>query len=147
LKRIAKEQGLPFGQRTMTCNSRLAQELGLWAENRGKGGPFHTAAFRAYFVDRINLAKIPHLLELVKNIGLPIEAAEKVLISRSYKEAVDLDWMESKLKNITAIPTFVIDDHKLVGAQSYENLVSMVTEKGITKRNENCPGRSAAIGS
>jgi len=134
LKRTAEERGLPFGARTMTCNSRLAQELGLWAESKGKGEPFHMAAFRAYFVGGINLAKVPHLLELVKNIGLPVEEAEEVLATRSFKEAVDRDWADSRFKNITAVPTFVMNRHKLVGAQSYENLVNLITENGAKKR-------------
>jgi predicted DsbA family dithiol-disulfide isomerase len=134
LKRTAEERGLPFGERTMTCNSRLAQELGLWAESRGKGEAFHMAAFRAYFVDGINLAKVPYLLELVKNIGLPVEEAKEILASRSFKEAVDRDWVDSRFKNITAVPTFVMNRHKLVGAQSYEKLVSLVTENGAKKR-------------
>jgi len=51
----AMELGLPFGERTITCNSRLAQELGLWAESKGKGKQFHNAAFRAYFAEGHNL--------------------------------------------------------------------------------------------
>lgn len=134
LKRTAEACGLPFGERTMTCNSRLAQELGLWAETTGKGEAFHMAAFRAYFVDGINLAKVPALLQLARDVGLPLEEAEEVLESRSYQGAVDKDWAESKFKNITAVPTFVMNRHKLVGAQGYESLVAMVTENGARKR-------------
>ncbi len=134
LKRTAEERGLPFGERTMTCNSRLAQELGLWAESMGKGEEFHTAAFRAYFADGINLAKVPHLLDLVENIGLPVKKAEEVLASRSFKNGVDQDWAESRFKNVVAVPTFIMNHHKLVGAQSYENLVEMITENGVKKR-------------
>ncbi len=92
------------------------------------------AAFRAYFVDGINLAKVPALLQLVQSVGLPLEEAEEVLASRSFKEAVDQDWAESRFKNITAVPTFVMNHHKLVGAQNYEKLVSLVTENGAKKR-------------
>jgi predicted DsbA family dithiol-disulfide isomerase len=134
LKRTAEDCGLPFGERTMTCNSRLAQELGLWAETKGIGNAFHMAAFRAYFVDGINLAKIPALLQLVQSVGLPLEEAEEVLASRSFKEAVDQDWAESRFKSINAVPTFVMNHHKLVGAESYENIVGMVTENGVKKR-------------
>ncbi len=134
LKRTAEGLGLPFGDRKMTCNSRLAQELGLWAESRGKGEPFHMAAFNAYFVDGINLAKVPLLLELVKNIDLPVDEAEEVLTSRSFKENVDRDWADSRFKNVTAVPTFIMNHYKLVGAQSYASFVDMVTENGVKKR-------------
>ena len=51
-------EGLPYGNRTMTYNSRLAQELGKWADSQPGGEAIHDALFRAYFVD-------------VKNIGDP----------------------------------------------------------------------------
>ena len=38
LKSVARAEGLPFGNREMTYNSRPAQELGKWAESRGEGG-------------------------------------------------------------------------------------------------------------
>ena len=126
LQATAGELGLPFGARTTTYNSRLAQELGLWAEAQGKGEPFHMAAFHAYFVDGLNIARTPVLLELAKKVGLSEKAAEDVLIQRSYKQQVDRDWADSRLKAINAVPTFVMGHHKLVGAQSYEALVDLV---------------------
>jgi hypothetical protein len=33
LKRAADKEGLPLGERKKTYNSRLAQELGKWAES------------------------------------------------------------------------------------------------------------------
>jgi predicted DsbA family dithiol-disulfide isomerase len=41
LKQVADELGLPLGDRKMTFNSRLAQELAKWAESKGKGDEFH----------------------------------------------------------------------------------------------------------
>ena len=57
LKKTAAGLGLPFGNREKTYNSRLAQELGLWAETMNKGEEFHLAAFKAYFVDGKNIAR------------------------------------------------------------------------------------------
>jgi len=37
LKNAADAEGLPWGTRKMTYNSRLAQELGKWAEEKGRG--------------------------------------------------------------------------------------------------------------
>jgi predicted DsbA family dithiol-disulfide isomerase len=48
---LMAEQGLPYGERTHTYNSRLAQELAKWAELQPGGGAIHDALFRAYFVD------------------------------------------------------------------------------------------------
>jgi predicted DsbA family dithiol-disulfide isomerase len=134
LRTTAKELGLPFGTRNKTYNSRLAQELGLWAEDRGKGEAFHMAAFHAYFADGLNLAKMPVLLELARKAGLPEKEAEEILRSRAYKAKVDRDWTDSRLKSIDAVPTFVMGQHKLVGAQSYQALTELVTYYGVTTR-------------
>ncbi len=127
LQATAKELGLPFGPRSTTYNSRLAQELGLWAEDQGTGEPFHMAAFHAYFADGLNIAKIPVLLELARKVGLSEKEAKNVLTQRSYKEKVDKDWADSRFKSINAVPTFVMGHHKLVGAQSYAALVDLIT--------------------
>ena len=134
LRVTAKELGLPFGARSKTYNSRLAQELGLWAEDQGKGGPFHMAAFRAYFVDGLNLAKPQVLLKLTKDVGLPAEEAERILTGRAYKDRVDRDWADSRLKSVNAVPTFIMGQHKLVGAQSYESLVELVRHYGVKEK-------------
>ncbi len=134
LDTTAKELGLPFGERHKTYNSRLAQELGLWAEDQGKGEAFHLAAFRAYFVDGLNLAKHPVLLEIARNVGLPEKQAEAILLSRAYEAKVDKDWAASRLKSVNAVPTFLMGPHTLVGAQSYETLVKLVTHYGVNKR-------------
>lgn len=137
LRTAAEELGLPFGSRSKTYNSRLAQELGLWAEDQGKGEPFHMAAFHAYFADGQNLAKMDVLLKLARDVGLSEEAAEEVLTSRTYRDKVDKDWADSRKKAINAVPTFVMGRHKLVGAQSYQNLAELVSHYGAAPKEQN----------
>ncbi|MEE9613130.1 MAG: DsbA family protein, partial [Desulfatiglandales bacterium] len=109
LKKVADEEGLPLGDRKKTYNSRLAQELGKWADSKGKGDEFHDAAFRAYFVDGKNIGKIPTLVDLATSVDLPGGEAQKVLEARAFKEAVDLDWSRAREMGVTAVPTFVTD--------------------------------------
>jgi predicted DsbA family dithiol-disulfide isomerase len=135
LQSTAGELGLPFGPRIMTYNSRLAQELGLWAVSLGKGKEFHLAAFKAYFADGLNLCKVTVLLEIIEKLGLPEKEAARILAERSYKDDVDRDWQESRFKGITAVPTFMMGRHKLVGAQNYEALVQLVHLNGAVKRD------------
>ena len=134
LRKTAEELGLPFGKREKTYNSRLAQELGLWAESKNKGDVFHTAVFKAYFVDGKNIAKIPVLVDLAASVELPGEEAAEVLETRAFKAAVDADWNLSREKGITAVPTFVMNQDKLVGAQPYETLVKLLEAHGVKKR-------------
>ena len=51
MKERMTAEGLPYGDRTMTYNSRLAQELGKWADTQPRGEAIHDALFRAYFVE------------------------------------------------------------------------------------------------
>jgi predicted DsbA family dithiol-disulfide isomerase len=108
--------------------------LGLWAESKNKGDIFHTAAFKAYFVDGKNIAKIPVLVDLAASVELPGEEAAAVLETRAFKAAVDADWNLSREKAITAVPTFVMNQDKLVGAQPYDVLIKFVVANGIKKK-------------
>jgi predicted DsbA family dithiol-disulfide isomerase len=92
------------------------------------------AAFRAYFVDGLNLAEPSVLLDLAEKAGLQKNAAESVIKDRSYAAQVDRDWDDSRLMGITAVPTFVMGRHKLVGAQDFNNLVELVTHYGAVTR-------------
>ena len=132
LKQVAREEGLALGDRTKTYNSRLAQELGKWAEENGKGDEYHQAVFHAYFADGRNIGEISTLLDLVKRIDLPPSEAKKILQNRKFKHAVDMDWARSQAMGVTAVPTFFIGDHYLVGAQPYHVLENFVGT-GITR--------------
>jgi predicted DsbA family dithiol-disulfide isomerase len=114
----------------MTYNSRRAQELSKWAESLNKGDRFHDAMFKAYFVDGLNIAKIPILTGIVESIGLSGDEAEQVLSQGTFKEAVDRDWAYSRACNITAVPTFMVNDKRAVGAQPYETLHQLVSAVG-----------------
>jgi predicted DsbA family dithiol-disulfide isomerase len=134
LKETAAQLGLPFGERTKTYNSRLAQELGLWAEDLGSGDRFHKAAFKAYFADGENLADRQVLLNLAESAALPLDEAVLVLETRSYADRVNAHWQESRQLGVNAVPTFVIGLNRSVGAQSYQALAELVQMAGVTRR-------------
>ena len=117
LREAAEVEGLPFGERDMTYNSRLAQELGKWAETKGTTEAFNRAVFHAYFAEGRNIGDEGELIEVVKSVGLDPEEARKVIQERPFKHAVDEDWERSRRMGIRAVPTFVMKDQILVGAQ------------------------------
>ena len=124
---MAAAEGLPFGDRRHTYNSRLAQELGKWAETRGRGDAFHRLVFGAYFADGRNIAQPPVLVALASAAGLPPAEAGAVLAEGRFSAAVDADWARSRQIGISAVPTFCVDGRRLVGAQPYEKLKDLVT--------------------
>ena len=121
-------EGLPYGDRKMTYNSRLAQELGKWADTQPGGEAIHDALFRAYFVDGRNIGDAQVLVEIAESVGLPGDKAREVLEQRSFKAAVDADWQKSREYGVTGVPTFVSGGRGVVGAQPYEVLEQLVQQ-------------------
>jgi len=107
--------GLPHGDREYTYNSRLAQELALWAETQKEGRPLDALIYQAYFVHDRNIAKPEVLLALVEEAGLDAAAAEEVLQTRSFSTAVDKAWERARRFGITGIPTFVYGGYATSG--------------------------------
>jgi len=123
-------EGLPYGERTMTYNSRLAQELGKWADTQAGGEALHDALFRAYFVEARDISQPAVLLDIVERLGLSVEGAREVLEKRTFEAAVDADWALSRQYGITGVPTFVVGRYGVVGAQPYEALEALVQKAG-----------------
>ena len=119
-------EGLPYGERTMTYNSRLAQELGKWADTQPGGEAIHDALFRAYFVEARDISQPAVLLDIVQHVGLSADGAREVLEQRTFKDAVDADWELSRRYRVTGVPTFVAGRYGVVGAQPYEALEQLV---------------------
>lgn len=126
-------EGLPYGKRTMTYNSRLAQELGAWADTQPGGEAIHDALFRAYFVDARDISDPEVLVEIAASVGLPAEKAREVIEKRTHKAAVDADWEKSRRYGVTGVPTFVAGNRGVVGAQPYEVLEELVKQAKVAE--------------
>jgi predicted DsbA family dithiol-disulfide isomerase len=122
-----EREGLPFNaERSMSYNSRLAQELAKWAETKGKAEEVANALFRAYFVDVKNIGKAAVLTKIAEETDLPADEARDVLLSRKFKDAVDDDWRRCAAYGVNAVPTFLAGRYIMVGAQPYEELERLV---------------------
>ncbi len=130
MKGLMEAEGLPYGERTHTYNSRLAQELGKWADTQPGGAAIHDVLYKAYFVDGRNIGDVQVLVELAQSVGLAAEEARQVLGDRSFRRAVDADWEKSRQFGVTGVPTFVSGGLSVVGAQPYEALAQMLDQAG-----------------
>jgi len=126
MKGLMDAEGLPYSRRTHTYNSRLAQELAKWADSQPGFESIHDALYRAYFVDGRNIGDPEVLIDIAQSVGLPIAAAREVLANRTFKDAVDADWEESRKRGITGVPSFIAGKYKVVGAQPYNVLADLL---------------------
>lgn len=137
MKALMAEAGLPYGNRTHTYNSRLAQELGKWGDTQPGGEAIHDALYRAYFVENLNLYDEDVLVQIAANAGLDADAAREVLKNRTFRDAVDEDWQRAYQLGITGVPTFYRNDLVVVGCQPYEVLERFVKHLLQLKQEEN----------
>jgi predicted DsbA family dithiol-disulfide isomerase len=135
LKQVARDLELPFGDRVKTYNSRLAQELGKWAESQGKGDAFHQAVFRAYFAAGRNISDVATLVDIGTSIGLNEYEIRDVIEARTYKASVDRDWSRAYALKVTAVPFFLIKGQALIGAQPYAALEDLMRAADINRRH------------
>ncbi len=126
MRGLMAEAGLPYGDRTRTYNSRLAQELGKWADSLEAESQVHDLLYRAYFVDNRNIGDIEELVMIAEEAGLDPRAAHRVLHDREFENQVDEDWRYSRELGITGVPTFFSNNLVVVGCQPYEVLERFV---------------------
>jgi predicted DsbA family dithiol-disulfide isomerase len=124
----------------MTYNSRLAQELAKWGEGTTQSDRAHSerlimALYQAYFVDGLNIGDVDVLLNVVEQVGLPVEEAREVLEKRLMKTAVDADWRRALSIGVRSVPTFAVGLQGVAGAQPYEQLALLLEHSGAKKRH------------
>ena len=135
MKTLMEAEGLPYAERSHTYNSRLAQELGSWADTVDASGAIHDAIYRAYFVDRRNIGDRGVLLDIAESVGLQRDDARNVLDARTFRAVVDADWAKSRDYGVTGVPTFVAGRAGIVGAQPYESIERLLIEAGAKHRS------------
>jgi predicted DsbA family dithiol-disulfide isomerase len=134
MQRLMEAEGLPYGHRTHTYNSRLAQELGAWADQQPGFDAIHLALFQAYFVQARNIGDVEVLVDIARSVGMPAEDARAVLTARRLAGVVDADWKRARASDVTGVPTFICGDSRVVGAQPYEVLEQLVRQAGASRR-------------
>lgn len=127
IRRAAVELGLPLGENRKTVsNSRRAQELGKWAESKGKGDFFRRAVFHAYFCEGRNIGQLAELENIAGMAGLPADQVPLVLDKGLFAESVDSDWHMSEKLGIVGVPFVICDEGALAGFHFFEDYVKLL---------------------
>ena len=123
-------EGLAYGQRSHTYNSRLAQELAKWADTQFGYEAIHDELFKAYFVDGRNISELVVLVEVAESVGLRAHDTREILNDRLFAGAVDADYAKARRYGVTSVPTYACIGQGIVGAQSYEILEDLILKAG-----------------
>src|SRR5262245_18095944 len=134
MKALMESEDLPYGRRTHTYNSRLAQELAKWADAKPGREAIHGTLDRAYFDELRNVGDPDVLVDVARSVGMPADAVHDVLVKRTFEAAVDADWEKARRYGITGVPSFIAGKYKLVGAHPYDVLAQFVTAAGAQPR-------------
>ncbi len=126
LQQIAAGEGLVMAPRSWAYNSRGAQELGKWAETRGRGEAFRRAVYQAYFAEERNIARVDNLVRIAEDAGLPGYEARTVIVKHTFSAAVNADWERARMLGVTAVPTHICNGERLVGFHHYEDFVRLI---------------------
>jgi len=120
VKQLAEEDGLELKFSTKWPNSRLALYISEFARKNGKFDEFHVLVLDTFWKEGKDIGDLSLLLELAESIGLNKEELSDYIKSdepvNKLREALE------KLGGygISGVPTFLIGDRIVVGAQPYE---------------------------
>lgn len=150
--------GFAFGERSRIWNTFDAHRLLLWAADQdtttGKAQQraLKHALLRAYHGEGRNPADATVLLELVKEVGLDVALAGKVIASDLYANEVrqaEQFWQEN---GINAVPSVIINDRHLIQggqpADAFENAIRRIAadEAEVAYTGENKQDRRNQMG-
>lgn len=133
VKQLADEDGLTLKFSDKLPNSRLALIISEFARKKGKFDEFHKLVFEMYWKEGKDIGDLSLLLDLAESIGLNKNEIQNYITSDE-----PFNELKKSLKNlndygINGVPTFIIRDKMIVGAQSYEyfkKVIEKVLEEG-----------------
>ncbi len=111
--------------------TRLAQELALWAADAGTPeqlDALHDRLFRAYQVENLDVGDLAVLEGLATEVGLDGAAGRAALERGDYVAAREAAWRLAMEAGVSGVPTFVVGQRGVVGAQSVEVLRSLLEQ-------------------
>jgi predicted DsbA family dithiol-disulfide isomerase len=119
---LADEVGLRIVPPTRIPNSRLALEVAEFAKEKRRFREYHEAVFRAYWQKGVDIGDRERLFGLAVGAGLDTGDLESYLRSGRAEAKLNEYLREVLRQGIDGVPTFVIGDRKVVGAQPFDVL-------------------------
>ena len=137
VKRLADEDGLTLTFSEKLPNSRLALYISEFARKKGKFDEFHKLVLEAYWLEGKDIGDKSLLLELAESVGLNKIEIETYMNTDEPFNTVQESLKELRRYRINGVPTFIIGEKLIVGAQPYKIFKQAVNEVLNEKSKEN----------
>ena len=112
-------------------NTFPAHHLIHWAEKEHgpkRANDLHEVLFRKYFNEGLNLGPKDELLKAVKEVGLPVEDAEKAMEAKKYADEVNKELRQSH-RTCSGVPHFTFPNgHTISGGQEVDHFAAILAE-------------------
>lgn len=128
VKRLADEVGIKFTFSGKLPNSRLALIVSEFARKKDKFNELHELIFDTYWKEGKDIGDLTVLLDLARSIGLDKKELLDYIESDEPLNILKKTSLELGNIRITGVPTFIIGDRVVVGAQPYEVFQKVIGE-------------------
>lgn len=119
---MAERYGMDMRPPTSKPRSRKAHEAAEYARERGLFEPFRLALFKAYFGEDRDIGQVDVLVDVGGSVGLDAADLRHALESdRMREQLLQLEAVSQQL-GVRAVPTIVIGNYAVEGAQPLEVL-------------------------
>ena len=120
VKRLADEAGIKFKFSGKLPNSQLALFISEFARNKGKFDELHELVFDKYWKEGKDIGDLSFLLGLAESIELSKDEILNYIKSDEPLNKLKKAHLELRRYGINGVPTFIIGDKIIVGAQPYD---------------------------
>ncbi|MGX7673563.1 DsbA family oxidoreductase [Plantactinospora sp. DSM 117369] len=123
---LAAEEGLDYHlDQSIMANTFDAHRLTHLAREYGLGTELHERLMRANLIEAENVDDAETLVRLATEVGVPAEAARRVLAGDEYAADVEADIAQARAFGANGVPFFVLDrKYGISGAQPTEAFLS-----------------------
>ena len=134
VKRLADDVGVTFKLTDKLPNSQMALYISEFARKKGKFDEFHKLVFDAYWKDGKDIGDQTMLLSLAELIGFNRKEILEYIDSEEPFKELKKSLKELRNYGINGVPTFIIGNRIVVGAQPYEvfeNIIRKALEEDL----------------
>ena len=128
VQRLADEDGLKLNFSGKMPNSRLALSIAEYMRDKGKLDEFHKLVLNAYWIEGKDIGDQSFLLDLAETLGFDREEIKSYIQSdepiNRFKQALS----DLRACGINGVPTFIIGDRIVVGAQPIAILEKVINK-------------------